>query len=169
MTFNARNVLDDCRLVLSMLEEEDDFDKWRIHWLAALAAIRAVGHVLSKVDGDHDSSVKINADRLFKEWKSDITEHQIFREFIEQDRNLILKEYNSRLFPNSKVPLATEITTNAPEGHPAHKIGQVFEVDHRIYRPFSEGPYEGIDARDVYQEAIEWWKTQLSRIDEMSE
>ena len=48
MTQHARTVLDDCRLALQLLEEETDPQRWRIHWVAALALVRAVGHVLDR-------------------------------------------------------------------------------------------------------------------------
>lgn len=52
MTYKAREVLDDCRLALSLLEDETDVQRWRIQWAAAVALIGAVGHVLDKVDGE---------------------------------------------------------------------------------------------------------------------
>ena len=51
MTARARIVLEDCRLALQLLEEETDLRRWRLHWVAAVALVRAVGHVLEKVDG----------------------------------------------------------------------------------------------------------------------
>lgn len=148
-------------LVLTMLEEEEDFDKWRIHWVAALATIRTVGYVLDKVDGAQNPNIKKVSNTLFKEWKSDSKKHGIFTEFIEKDRNLILKEYSSNLHPFSEIPMAVEYTTNDP----SNKVHEVFELDHTIYHPFRDGPYEGIDARDVYKEAIEWWAAQLDKIE----
>lgn len=50
MPLVARQVLADCRLCLEMLEQEQDLARWRIHWAAAVALARAVGHVLDKVD-----------------------------------------------------------------------------------------------------------------------
>lgn len=43
MTYAAREVRDDCRLALAMLEEETDLSKWRVHWAAAVALPRKVG------------------------------------------------------------------------------------------------------------------------------
>jgi hypothetical protein len=51
MTARARLVLEDCKLALQLLENETDLRRWRLHWVSAIALIRAVGHVLDKVDG----------------------------------------------------------------------------------------------------------------------
>ena len=50
MTAAARKVLADCEVALEMLEEEEDEQRWRVLWAGAMALLRAVGHVLQKVD-----------------------------------------------------------------------------------------------------------------------
>lgn len=164
MTYKSRKVLEDCRLALSLLEEETDFQCWRIHWAAAVALIRAVGHVLDKVDGT-DPIIKKVAAAFFQRWKSDDPEHEIFREFIERERNNLLKEYHSDVHPLGKVSVAVEITAQPISGGDPVKLGHVAEIGDNIYRPLLDGPWEGTDARDVLTEAIEWWKRQLDRID----
>lgn len=101
MTCKASAVLKDCCTILIMLEEEADFDKWRVTWVGALATIRAVGHVLVKVDGANNPKIKEISNTLFKECKDKNSSHYIFREFIEKERNLILKEYSTNLYPKS--------------------------------------------------------------------
>ncbi len=54
--------------------------------------IRAVGHVLDKVDG-RNPAVKQAAATMYLNWKKPDPEHLIFREFIEKERNNLLKEY----------------------------------------------------------------------------
>lgn len=91
MTYAARKVLDDCRLALAMLEEETDLARWRVQWAGAIALVRAVGHVLDKVDGK-DFATKRLASEAFQTWKSTAEEHMIFHEFIDKERNSIIKE-----------------------------------------------------------------------------
>ena len=100
MTRAARQVLADCVIALEMLEAEQDLVRWRVHWAGALALLRAVGHVLHKVDGA-DPKVRRQIDIAYRRWKSQRTENAVFLEFIEQERNNILKEYRfnrKRLF-----------------------------------------------------------------------
>jgi len=42
----------------------------------------------------------------------------------------------------------------------------VVELDENIYRPMVEGAWEGDDARDVLQEAINWWEEELNLLDD---
>lgn len=69
MMTRAQTVLDDCRVALQLLEEEKDLQRWRVHWVAALALVRAVGHVLDKVDGA-DPAIGAAAREAYKRWKS---------------------------------------------------------------------------------------------------
>ena len=55
MTTAARRVLDDCKFILAKLEDEKDDQQWRIHWVAVVTLLRAVGHVLTKVDGKREA------------------------------------------------------------------------------------------------------------------
>jgi hypothetical protein len=164
MTYVARQVLEDCRLALSMLEEETDLARWRVHWAAAVALVRAVGHVLDKVDGE-DRVLKRLALAAFRSWKSEAQEHEIFREFIEKERNSILKEYQFRHHPLEEVEVAVSFTLQHPETGEKLQMGDTFPIGDNIYRPLLEGFREGDDARDVLSDAIDWWEIQLRRIE----
>lgn len=162
MTSKAREVLSDCREALVLLEDDTENSRWRVHWAAAVALIRAVGHVLANVDGA-DPIIRNAADAAFRRWKSADLDHEIFREFIERERNHLLKEYRSDVHPLPEVSLAFEILARpATGGEPV--IREVAEIDENIYRPMLEGPWEGDDARDVLTAAIAWWQTQLDAI-----
>jgi len=164
MTYHAREVLSDCRLAHSLLEEEADLPRWRIHWAAAVALIRAVGHVLDKVDGS-DPILKAVAGEQFRNWKGDTSEHEIFREFIERERNNLLKEYRSDVHPLDSVPVAVQLVAQPLKGGEPIRLGQVLQLDENCYRPMLDGPWVGDDARDVLAEAIEWWGRRLDEID----
>ena len=45
------------------------------------------------------------------------------------------------------------------------KHREVYELEDNLYRPMLAGPWEGDDARDVLQEAINWWEKELDLID----
>jgi len=163
MTWKATEVLEDCRVALNMLEAEQDLQRWRIVWAGAVALIRAVGHVLDKVDGK-DRFVKQVAGDFFKRWKCN-PEHEIFREFIERERNNVLKEYRSDVHPLDGVQVAIRLPIIPLNGGEPKIIGQVFNLDENVYRPLLDGPWEGDDCRDVLKEAIDWWSAQLNAID----
>jgi hypothetical protein len=68
-TLHSRNILQDCRIALALLENEPRDSEWRVHWVAAVTLLRTVGHVLSKVDGGQNPKVRASADALFAQWK----------------------------------------------------------------------------------------------------
>ena len=165
MIFRAREVLSDCKIALEILEEEQDLQRWRIHWAAAVALIRAVGHVLDKVDGG-DPDIKNVASKYFKSWKKLGPAHEIFREFIEKERNNILKEYQFGIHPNEEVGMVIQVGLEPVSGGKRINVGEIFNIGENIYRPLLDSYREGDDARDVLSEAIDWWEIQLDLIDE---
>lgn len=164
MTAKARSVLEDCRLALQLLEDETDLRRWRLHWVAALALVRAVGHVLEKVDGKSEV-VKSAARAAFTKWKSDAPEHSIFREFIEKERNTILKEYEFNFHPGEEVEVAIPVRLQRVSDGTIVEAATIFPLNENIYRPLLSGFREGDDARDVLSEAIEWWEGELTAIE----
>ena len=157
MIYQARKVLADCRLALDKLEHETDGDLWRIYWVASLVLVRAVGHVLHKVDGKQDERLGEVLRERFAEWKDPgFKEHIIFREFIERDRNMLLKEYEHNVYEDSSIPIL--VTT--PEGAYSDAL------DENLYKPISTGPFEGEDARDILTDAIQWWEKELDCIED---
>ena len=89
------------------------------------------------------------------EGKGTAVAHAIFRDFIERERNSILKEYSSTM-TEGPVPLLAYLQN----GEGFDVIRQAL-IEENIYRPMSDGPYEGEDGRTVLDEAIEWWGNNL--------
>lgn len=163
MALVARTVLEDCNIALSLLEEEKDLRVWRIHWVAALALVRAVGHVLHKVDAKNRIAKKtINS--AYQTWKAN-ENHQIFNDFINRERNNILKEYQFNLHPNEFVEVAAVLNLVESDSGQTSQLADFFPIGENIYRPILDGYREGDDARDVYADAIEWWDQELSKIE----
>ena len=92
----ARLVLQDAMYVREKLETETGKIEWRLYWILAVVLLRAVGHVLYKVDGAANPKVRELSQSMHKSWKTD-PEHSIFRDFIEHERNNILKEYETAM------------------------------------------------------------------------
>jgi len=164
VTHAARIVLADCRIALDLLEDQEDEGRWRVHWVGAAALIRAVGHVLDKVDGQAPV-LKTIARAAFQRWKSDDPAHAIFRDFIDAERNNILKEYQSKVFPNSDVPVAIMVTAVNPQTGETIQLPIAEIIPDNLYKPLLESFGEGEDARAVYAEAIAWWERELDAID----
>jgi len=146
----AEEVLNDCELALEFLEVESDRRKFRIFWLAAVAAIRSVGHVLDKVDAKDNPRLKQASNSAFETWKNNKGQYKIFWFFIEDERNTLLKQGEPGIHP---LPYQLQVDADF-----------VYECDFDIFAPMLKGPYFGEDCRDVLREAINWWKIELNEI-----
>lgn len=166
MTYAAREVLSDARLALEMLQVETDPDRWRVHWAGGVALLRAVGHVLLNVDQSANIELAVVADAAHRRWRSADPSHSVYRDFILEERNNILKEYRSNVHPLSNVPIARRFTLMHPDTGEIRYLDQAAELDENIFRPLVEGYGEGEDARDVFDEALAWWERELTAIDE---
>lgn len=162
MTAAARRVLRDCQVALDMLDEEDDGERWRVLWAGAVALLRAVGHVLQKVDTEGTVAKEVVA-AAYSRWKEERSENRIFWDFIDQERNNILKEYQSSVADSAEVSL---VIANPATGRSSHKSDEMLSIlDENMFRPITDGFGEGEDARDVYRDAVAWWDAELRRIE----
>ena len=137
-----------------MMEVEIDPDQFRVLWVGALSLLRAVGHVLDKVDAV-DPSLKASSSKSFKQWKDVSSGHAIFTEFIEKSRNLALKEYEFLVDQQENVPVVVGDGVDAVD----------FSLVENLFRPLLDGYGAGEDCRDVYADAIDWWEKQLIAIE----
>ncbi|MGE4265106.1 MAG: hypothetical protein AB7E46_11625 [Desulfovibrio sp.] len=145
----ARGVFGDFQRVCGMLKEESGKQEYRILWVAALTLCRAVGHVLDKVDGKASSEAKKIINDMFAGWKNG-DENKIFREFIEKERNLVLKQYE---IGYDDGPLDI------------HSCDNVYDIVDVHGCAMAKGEYFGSQSSDILQQAIVWWETQLDEIE----
>ena len=175
MTRAARVVLADAEQLLNEFRVLKFAPGHRARWAGLVALLRAVGHVLDKVDGEQEEDPHIRGmvrcpdgvyyqfdaaaakamsqaiRAAYQDLKQSRPEPKIFWEFIEQERNNILKEYQSgacflRLYqPGNSTP------------GPRQPPPEMFVMQ--------DGPFAGHDAADVAEQAIHWWGTYLDRID----
>ena len=143
------------------LENELGHIEWRLYWVLAVVLLRAVGHVLDKVDGANNPAVKVAATALHKSWRAG-DENSIFRDFIERERNSILKEYESEI-TDGPVPIMAHL-----QRHDGFDVIRQFLIEENIYRPMGAGIFEGEDGRTLLDEAIAWWSRQLEAVDSRS-
>jgi len=98
---SARKVLRDAyfaRNELTAAIKDGSTQRTRLAWITCITLLRAVGHVLDKVDADRSTYVKQASDLQFSKTKADRFANLIFWEFIEAERNQIIKEYKSSIF-----------------------------------------------------------------------
>jgi hypothetical protein len=150
MIQKARSVLEDCKHAHALLEDEVRPDSFRVLWVAGIALARAVGHVLQKVDAAESGPLKKAVDQAYADWKNNREDNAIFWEFIEEERNRVLKQYEAGFFAGPVDILAGE---------------QIHTLDENLFCPITDGRFSGEDCRDVLAEAIKWWERQLAQIE----
>lgn len=161
MALVARKTLADCEVAHELLKQEkQESATWRPHWVGCLALLRAVGHVLRNVDRETDDKHRAVINATWDEWKStkDKGDNAIFWNFIEAERNNLLKEYKFGVEPEPTYIVTEEgdrIVTE--EGEPIVTEDDYFRLSH--------AGFEDKEARDVIGEAIKWWHEQLGAIE----
>jgi hypothetical protein len=152
MTQIARKVLADCRNAFEYLELEEDAPRFRVFWVAGVALMRAVGHVLDKVDGSRNPAMRAAVDAHYQKLKQNKSTEHLFWDFIENERNNILKEYEVGFLAG---PIELMVLP----------CGEAFALGESLFCPLAHGHYAGEDCRDVMRDAIAWWEIQLNAID----
>lgn len=129
----------DCVSILFLFQHTDiDEEKpeWRLYWVAGIALLRTIGHVLAKVDGLASARHRSEIDRLWESWKIDRLRSSIFRNFIEKERNNLLKTYS----------FGARLASN----------------DEGFYVEFEDGQ----DAFELFREAVYWWRHELMALED---
>lgn len=149
MTERARWVLEDCKYAAKELRENKSANTWRVRWITVISLLRAVGHVLYKVDSTSRQENEQAINNWWRMVKKNKEDNNIFWEFINNERNLLLKEYKTTAF-------FTEITKSN---------WHTKEVITTINSTFDEGFYKDRLTFEVVDEAIDWWENQLISIE----
>jgi hypothetical protein len=77
----------------------DHSQNWRAEFIVAITTLRAVGHVLQKVDCKRFPEITLTVQERFARWKLGEGDDELFVHFIEDARNLLLKTYR---FPGNE-------------------------------------------------------------------
>jgi len=93
MTARARIVLSDARDALSDLADGVSGSEWRRRWVTAVVLLRAVGHVVDKVDAESSPAMHRAIADAWRGLGASKPEPIIFWDFIDAERNNVLKEY----------------------------------------------------------------------------
>ena len=155
MTTTARKALIDLIHAHEMLEGEEDAKRFRVLWVAAISLARAIGHVLAKIDAVSSPKLRSAISDTYSDWKKNPSKNVIFFEFIDHERNSVLKEFE---FGFMSGPI--NVVVIADSG--VHSIAE------NLFCPLGSGPYAGEDCRDILAEAIKWWELQLTQIERVA-
>jgi hypothetical protein len=152
MTTRARAALADCETALQDFNASAGTVFWRTRWLGLITLLRAVGHVLRKTDGGEHATTEMRQ-RIDAAWKklhnpSTKQDFPIFHEFIEAERNSLIKQYEFG---------ASVYLTGRMLGMLGQRTVPRFEM--------LDGRYKGRDPRELCTEAIEFWRGYLDGID----
>lgn len=116
-----------------------------------------MGHVPDKVDRETSDALSFAIDQVWGRWSSDRDARSLFWDFIETERNLVLKEYERRFLMGEHM-----IVARPPDGEETHV------VDSELYIPMVDGAFAGQDAREVVRDAMNWWERELNLIESSS-
>lgn len=115
---------------------DEEHPEWCFHWYAGVALLRTVGHVLHKVDGCRSEKSRKTIEKFWREWSDNKGQNWILWEFIEKERNAILKTFSfGAELPNDE--------------------------DQRLLK-YKDTDW---DATQLFREAVYWWRHQLRGIE----
>ena len=150
MTKAAQAVLADCRESHGELTDDLSGSVWRRRYFACVALLRAVGHVLHKVDAEVSDQHKSVIASWWQNQKDSRPEPAIFWSFIDDERNRFLKTYG---------PIAGQNVTVFPGSNRKSETTFVMK----------DGPFKDVDPRSLITKAIEWWEEELLEINRQIE
>ena len=164
----SRELYSDCvkaRDLLSKAVIDNNKTETKILWFACLAMLRAVGHVLKNVDaGQRSKAFQNDLASRYRKWKND----PVFSDFIEKERNLILKEYESALGEENREERSHLLLESGDflltESGQRLIIGT--SITSRMVK--SKGAYANSSPVDVVDAALQWWNTELNELEKIS-
>ena len=129
---------------------------WRVYYFATLALLRAVGHVLHKVDAKTWPSASGQINEAYARWNLGKGEDALFPHFIDSERNLLVKEYRRGCEPEEAIDCPVLMVDGRKRPDITSMPVVFFEGGH-----FDGEPVESLIARSV-----EWWILELEKIED---
>jgi len=161
----ARDVLARCEYLLDELKAKPIGIAWQAKLSGTIALLRSVGHVLNKVDAAASPAARAEVDRWWAAIKSTKSTPDIFWDFIEVERNLILKEGQLRAGQSATVQLVGVQAAAIAAGQtpPPESPKQSPKASYSYH--MNDGPFTGHHPHDLVAKALQWWRDQLDLID----
>ena len=157
MTTRARLALADCEHALTDYEAGANTPFQWTRWVAMITLLRAVGHVLHKVDRPAaDVATQRRIDAAWRQLNATKLNPPIFHDFIDSERGNVVKQYD----PSARVNVTIRLGGVSTSG------GRPRRDHRRTSSSCGKLPFEGRDPRDLCREAIAFWRTYLDAIDD---
>jgi hypothetical protein len=162
----TREVVKRCEFFRARLWENPVGVAWQAQFSGCVALLRSVGHVMDRVDAVSSEGLTRNATKWWKELNASKPEPRIFWEFIDKERNLILKESEIRA-GQSVTGVLTGVQAQALVAG-QKPVPPLVETPPRAEYSYqmNEGYYVGRDPRELIDEAIAWWHRQIQVLEE---
>jgi hypothetical protein len=127
----------------------DHSQNWRSEYIVAITTLRAVGHVLHKVDCIRHPEISPIVEDRFQRWKNGNGDDELFVYFIEDARNMLLKTYQ---FPSDEnVIFKTDLSGEFSSDDPDPDI-------------VTDGYFQGSSVIGLLQHSHKWWQRELTEI-----
>ncbi|SDZ16427.1 hypothetical protein SAMN05421755_11463 [Nitrosomonas sp. Nm33] len=170
MTNAARLVLQDARYAIRNHTDDLGGESFRVSWFAVTGLLRAVGHVLAKVDSTRSPQMALAIDTKWSELQASKPNPLIFWSFIESERNRFLKSYEHSVYRSlnlamydssgAQVSMVTSIIVSRSHGLDTRGTGT------KLTSIIDQGPFKGESERRIAELAINWWEGYLDEVDE---
>lgn len=160
MTTRARKVLANCEHALSDFSASASTPYMQSRWVSVITQLRTVVDVLEKVDSPAATlEVRQRIAAARKQLFESKPEPRIYHEFVEDERNGTVHEYDLGAAANPKIHGAW--TQKGAPLYVSHRPGAVTTAAFSM----RDGPYKGRDPRQLALDAIEFWRSYLDAID----
>jgi hypothetical protein len=160
MTLAARLVLEDCRHAFAAMRSEALPSEWRRNLVALLTLLRAIGHVLDKVDAARDQKLRGPVTDWWKQVNNDKVQHPLFWEFIERERNSFIKQYETTA---RQVMVGHVGAVNYDSKTDTYTSDPYRPLEYK--QTMTAGYFTGREFLEVADEALHWWEAQLAQIE----
>lgn len=164
MTAMARTVLNEARFARAELQDGVQGSTWLRRWVTAVVLLRVVGHALDKADGKQSEHYRNAIERWWIALKASKPIPAIFWEFIDDERNQILKEF--KINAGQGVTIQLHGQTMQLNSQASARSPEPTRVEAIYHYPITGGPFAGADQGHVLDLALAWWQAELDFIDE---
>jgi hypothetical protein len=166
MTHLARIVLQDAKHAIEHHSDMLQGEAFRVSWFSVVGLLRAVGHVLDKVDALSSASMRNGVTYKWEELKASRPEPLIYWEFINAERDRFLKNYEHGISRTLTVPTLVEGIYLTVDG--GNSRGGEFAPGRSYISAIASGEFAGQNERDIAWIAHDWWSDYLDTVDQLA-
>lgn len=163
MTHHARVVLQDARHAIMNHNDELQAEAFRVSWFSIVGLLRAVGHVLDKLDKLSSPEMKHAIESKWADINSTKPNPKIYWEFIDKERNRFLKNYEHGITRTLTIPGSTKGFTLSVDC--GNSRGGQLSPGSKLNSYISDGEFKGRYEKDLAIEAYDWWGNYLDEVD----